>query len=93
MRNICDSFELVMKNDTFHNCKSYLKKTIEKLEKLNITKHQYFSHSAYKYKIKCMYSITESIIFNYQLRNDNFILEQLHKLNKDDINVYAHCLN
>ncbi|XP_060865453.1 uncharacterized protein LOC132941425 isoform X2 [Metopolophium dirhodum] len=95
MRNICDSFELVMniimKNDTYDNSKSFLKHTIEKFEKLNIiTKNQDFSHSAYKYKIKCIHPITESIIFNYRLRNDNYILENLHKLKKDDVNVYAH---
>jgi len=82
MRNICDSFELVMniimRNDTFDGCKLFLKKTIDKLEKLNIiTKHKDCSHSAYKYKIKCIHRITESIIFDYNLRNDNFMIGQL----------------
>lgn len=94
MHNICQSFSLVMniinKNDIYDDCHSFILKTVKKIEQHNgLMKHNYYSHSAYVYKINILNPKIKSIIFNYALRKD-CIINRFYCLTKEELQINAH---
>lgn len=95
MRNICESFKLVMnmitKSDTFDYCEPFLKKTIKKFEVLGIIKKQASTRNfPYVYMLELLHPNAESVLYNYKLRTNNEYIKELHNLTKEDVAINAH---
>jgi len=93
--DICQSFILVMniinKNDTFNNCKFLITKTVDKFLKNNLlTRHKRYDHRPFIYTINIINPLVKSMLYNYQLRKGDYIINQLYALTREQIEEYAH---
>lgn len=93
--DICQSFKLVMniinKNDTFSNCKFLITKTADKFLKNNLLlRHKRYDHGPYIYTINIINPLVKSMVYNYELRKGDYIINKLYALTREEIQENAH---
>jgi len=48
------------------------------------------NHFPYAIKINFLLDKTKSIVYKYELRNKDTIIQKRHSITKEDIQIYAH---
>jgi len=83
--------KVITNSDTYDNSKKFLCRTINKLiEKNIITRHTIWDHGSHLYKINVSNQLSKSIIWNFDLRSNDFIINNIYRLTMEEIQIKSH---
>jgi len=78
--------KIITKSDTYDNSKIFLSRTINKLLAKNIiSRHTIYDHGSYVYTINVLNQMAKSVIWNYDLRSNDFIINNIYRLTREEI--------
>jgi len=82
---------IIQNNDTYNNCKMFIRNKLDKLIEQNILlRYKRYDHSAYIYNVNVANPKVKSIIYDKELRMRDYIISNFYSLTKEQMQVYAH---
>jgi len=83
--------KVITKSDTYDNSKILLGRTINKLVSKNIiSRHKIYDHGSYVYTINVLSPLAKSVIWNYDFRSNDFIINNIYRLTREEIQIKSH---